>query len=298
MSSAPLPKMDDVFKSHPRPEVIKDLLVSRRLQTIDLLQNVFPSKILYLRDLLAGEKDPSSPFWGGLIDSDDYNKMELHQPDRYIKDREATKKIEVGSDSDTEVVDSVEREIILPKDIYTEGVPISTSKDETNRGKEGEAIEYRIGAHFFEVFDTNKSHMKAMEIVEQELIELFLNLSDLRVWIKLEVPVIEDGNSFGAEVQEHLLKSIDQSRSRINMLHSNLLSHHRDRARFAELWASHPNFMDYPAMIAMGDRHDKFVLHTDLRVIIEIYGGLLTEFERNWTKVINPKGNHSSGGMY
>lgn len=40
-------------------------------------------------------------------------------------------------------------------------------------------------------------------------------------------------------------------------------------------------------------------MRTYIRSLLFTYGGLLTKFEKNWTKVINPKGNAGgSGGMY
>ena len=55
---------------------------------------------------------------------------------------------------------------------------------------------------------------------------------------------------------------------------------------------------DFPAAIAASDRFDHFLLRSYLRSVLVIYGGLLTKFEKNWAKVINPKGSGSSGGMY
>ena len=55
---------------------------------------------------------------------------------------------------------------------------------------------------------------------------------------------------------------------------------------------------DFPAAIAASDSYDHFLLRSYLRNLLVMYGGLLTKFERNWTKVINPKGSGSSGGMY
>ena len=155
-------------------------------------------------------------------------------------------------------------------------------------------------------------------------------MTELRLWLELEIPLIEDGNSFGessrhcidyrplttgAEVQGHLIREVDLAHKKSNSFHNGLRQHHTDRIKLASEWVRYPNVLvsvpypsnpvcadsqDYPAAIANSDRLDHFLARSYLRQLLTIYAGIMTKFQRNWEKVINPKGNGAAatGGMY
>ncbi len=41
-------------------------------------------------------------------------------------------------------------------------------------------------------------------------------VQDLKIWLETEIPVIEDGNSFGAEVQATLIEELNEIHKRTN----------------------------------------------------------------------------------
>jgi len=138
-------------------------------------------------------------------------------------------------------------------------------------------------------------------------------LNDLRVWLSLETPIIEDGNSFGADVQSHLSDQIDKAFSKAGTYMNGCNRHHSDRAATVRSWVTMPNLADYPAMIAgvsrpshqeqeligQSDRSDHVLARGYLRNMLVIYGGLMSKLEKNWGKVISPKGSGGGGdAMY
>jgi hypothetical protein len=140
-------------------------------------------------------------------------------------------------------------------------------------------------------------------------------------------------------VQADLIRELDDNLKRATMFHNGMRMHWNDRTKLAMDWVKYPNLMDIPTSIAavsdrtvslshvahgrpglalrplrsrcpcvptsraaltpQSDRFDHFLVRSHLRRLLVAYGGLLTKFERNWLKVVNPKGNSaSSGGMY
>jgi hypothetical protein len=77
-----------------------------------------------------------------------------------------------------------------------------------------------------------------------------IHLNDLRVWLSLETPIIEDGNSFGADVQSHLSDQIDKSFNKAASYMNGCKRHHDDRCKEVRNWVTMPNLADYPAIIA------------------------------------------------
>ncbi|WRT69716.1 uncharacterized protein IL334_006706 [Kwoniella shivajii] len=273
-----LPKMDDVFKSHPHPEILTDLITSQRLRAVDILQNLIPAKITEIQALIKQEDNPSSPLYRGQVNEPAYTDPKIFQPTD-------TARLQVGEDGEKLGLGK----IIMPKDI-------TSIKGSGNSNHDGDDV--RMGSHWFEVVQLNPIQVKCMNIVTKELEELHLLSQDLKVWLEMEIPVVEDGNSFGAEVQAHLISQLTDAYKKSNSMQNGVRAHHTDRLKLATDWAKYPNFPDFAAAIAASDRFDHHLLRSYLRSVLILYGGLLTRFERNWPKVINPKGSHSSGGMY
>lgn len=49
---------------------------------------------------------------------------------------------------------------------------------------------------------------------------------DLKLWLDLEVPIIEDCNSFGAEMQNHLIKECLEAYKKCNAMQNSMMSRH------------------------------------------------------------------------
>ncbi|OCF33557.1 hypothetical protein I317_03582 [Kwoniella heveanensis CBS 569] len=311
-----MPSMEDVFKTHPRPNVTKDLLAFQRLRATEILQTIIPEKITHIRSLLKQEEDPSSPLFAGRAFEPSYTMPVLAQPridgqaggvvtsgklDQLPEHaiREATENTsgdaiastdadaDADADTNANAGDVTGRyKITLPSDIVATEVLAGEAQGEETKAT-------KIGVHWFEIFATNQVQSECVLIIIKELEELQMLCQDLKVWLELEIPVIEDGNSFGADVQAHLISQLTEANKRCQSMQNGARSHHNDRIRLAAEWAKHPNFRDYP-----NDRFDHFLVRFNLRTILTLYGGLMMKFEKNWSKVINPKSNHSTGGMY
>ncbi|WVR08025.1 hypothetical protein IAU60_005069 [Kwoniella sp. DSM 27419] len=259
-----LPKMDDVFKSHPHPDVLNDLLSSYRLRAIELLQTTIPEKISHIQSLIKAEYDPESDLYHGRAFGPVYSAPRMSQPS----------KADEGGDT-----------LVMPSDIVTE----------TAANGSGKSI---VALHAFESFPVNLEHAKIVQILLRELEEQYLIMADLKVWLQLEVPVIEDGNSFGADVQAHLIAKVGDATKDLHMITNSVRTHHTDRVKLAVDWARNPNMLDYKMAIINNDHFDRLLCRSHMRRMLALYGGLLTKFQRNWPKVINPKGNNEANAMY
>lgn len=88
------------------------------------------------------------------------------------------------------------------------------------------------------------------ELTPREAEALMFNLNDLRVWLSLETPIIEDGNSFGADVQKHIYDHIEKCFGRASQYMNGAKRHHDDRCLAVAKWIQMPNVADYAASIA------------------------------------------------
>ncbi|ODN72893.1 hypothetical protein L202_08316 [Cryptococcus amylolentus CBS 6039] len=287
-----LPKMEDVMKTQPQPQVLRDLLSARRVQAASIIHNDFPSKILHIQKLLEGENDPNSPFWKDIVFEKAYAEPTIGQPElpKGLGGLDINGSNENGAKSDGEegTVGKEKFQVVLPKDIVT----CSTNLTEEQEGG------IRLGMHWFEVFKVNETHNECIKIITKELEDLHFLAQDLKLWLDLEIPLVEDGNSFGAEVQQLVIRELLDTYKKCNSMQNGVRAHYTDRVKLGMDWAKYPNMADWKAAIVASDRFDHFLLRSYLRNILMSYSSVLTKMERNWPKVINPKGSSDVGGMY
>ncbi|WVQ82600.1 hypothetical protein IAT38_004730 [Cryptococcus sp. DSM 104549] len=265
MSSTPVPapKLQDVFKTHPDPSALASHLASSRIVAIKHLRHTIPDKVKRLTALVAAIKDDKeSPLWKGHRENGAFLKPTFGQP-----------KAEDGR--------------VLPDDIV----------GAKNGGNEG-ADEVKLGKRWFEVLGKNTLVEESINILTVELDAIHEIMQDLKMWLDLEIPVIEDGNSFGADVQNSLIGQLAGALRYSSGTQSALRKESRDRLTLAKEWAQYPNFEGYADLITGCDRDLHYAIGGYLAVLLTIYGRIFTKFEKNWAKVIQPKGSNSGGGMY
>ncbi|WVQ77758.1 hypothetical protein IAR50_007448 [Cryptococcus sp. DSM 104548] len=289
-----LPKMEDVMKTQPQPQVLQDLLAARRLQAVSIIHNDFPAKILHIQKLLEGENDPNSPFWKDIVFEKAYTEPSIGQPgvpkgiDGLDLNNGAHENGDKG-EGEEGTVGKEKLQAVLPKDIVTRTTGLSGDQ-------EGENV--RMGMHWFEVFKVNEKQDECIKIITKELEDLHFLAQDLKLWLDMEIPLIEDGNSFGAEVQQLIIRELLDTYKKCNNMQNGVRAHYTDRVKLGMDWAKYPNMSDWKAAIIASDRFDHFLLRSYLRNILMSYSSVLTKMERNWPKVIHPKGSSGVGGMY
>ncbi|WVN89913.1 uncharacterized protein L203_105143 [Cryptococcus depauperatus CBS 7841] len=283
-SNVNLSKMDNVFKSHPQPHVLKDLLAQRRKMATDIIHNCIPAKILHFQALIAEENNPESIWYHETSSQPSYTDIKMIQPTRELQ-------TSLKNESNEG------KNITLPDDLIgnDKGVEEGVDSQGGNQNKGSQSD------HWFEVLDTNKTIMECMEIIGREAEEMYFTAQDLTIWLNLEIPLIEDGNSFGAEVQKHLIDQLTETYKYANYIRDQLRLYHLKRSDVAKEWAQCPNLQDRKAAIMISDKNQHITLRGYLRRLLMLQATLLNKFERNWVKVINPKGSSSRedmAGMY
>mmetsp|Transcript_19827 Transcript_19827/g.35256 ORF Transcript_19827/g.35256 Transcript_19827/m.35256 type:complete len:229 (-) Transcript_19827:42-728(-) len=135
-------------------------------------------------------------------------------------------------------------------------------------------------------------------VLKNEIIDLLNQLEQLRLWVRLCMPRIEDGNNFGVEVQTEVVSMLTQLYSSgLSFLH-NLTLFFSKRAKLITNMRKRPNVHEYA--VAVRDLDDKQFVNTvqsccDLR---NHYVYIYDKIVKNREKLQRPKGNASSITMY
>ncbi|KAG0147255.1 hypothetical protein CROQUDRAFT_43162 [Cronartium quercuum f. sp. fusiforme G11] len=148
----------------------------------------------------------------------------------------------------------------------------------------------------------NPSHVSSSAEVNSQYIfmrhhweELISITNDIKVYINLLVPKIEDGDTFGVQVQEECLAELGRAQdSGYNLLDAQF-KHHLARAKLASKLIKYPNLEDYQLALKEHDRKSSYLCRQHLIDLRNIYTFLTDLLHKNIAKLIKPKGANSNG---
>ena len=192
-----------------------------RLRAAEILRVDIPNKMLSLRQHIASTNDESSPFWKGHVHRGDYvrptmlhhsatSKAPLADPMDTVAQKLAQANIESDKGGNEGGMEG-KRSVVLPEHIASiypvlDGAHSSAAGSEQDNGtingisKSLEALAERkvtIGGHWFEVVPRNEIQGQCIELALCEFEEMYDLINELKLWLEMEIPVVEDGNSFG-----------------------------------------------------------------------------------------------------
>ncbi|POW10809.1 hypothetical protein PSTT_05806 [Puccinia striiformis] len=126
----------------------------------------------------------------------------------------------------------------------------------------------------------------------EELIDI---TNAIKIHINLLVPKIEDGDTFGVQVQEECLSELSRAQdSGYNLLEAQL-KHNMSRAKLASKLIKYPNVEDYQIALQEHDRKSIFLCRQHLLDLRNIYALLTDLLHKNIVKITKPKGANSDG---
>ncbi|KAI8459355.1 proteasome activator pa28 [Phakopsora pachyrhizi] len=126
--------------------------------------------------------------------------------------------------------------------------------------------------------------------------EQLINITnDIKIHINLLVPKIEDGDTFGVQVQEECLSEISRAQdSGYNLLEAQL-KHHTNRGKLASKLIKYPNVEDYQIALQEHDRKSIYLCRQHIIDLRNIYTLLTDLLHKNIVKITKPKGANSDG---
>ncbi|KAG7452410.1 proteasome activator pa28, REG alpha/beta subunit [Guyanagaster necrorhizus] len=126
-------------------------------------------------------------------------------------------------------------------------------------------------------------------IVKQECEQLSSTVDQVKVWITLTMPKIEDGDNFGVQIQEEVLSELHRAQESAYNLRDTARQDHITRAKLCSKLIKYPNLEDYT-------EHDEKQIYFARQHIIDIrnmYASLMDLIQKNIAKIRVPKANNS-----
>ncbi|EAN33124.2 Proteasome activator pa28 beta subunit family protein [Theileria parva strain Muguga] len=142
---------------------------------------------------------------------------------------------------------------------------------------------------------SHKQIFAELEKIKLEASELIEIISNIKLWIQLNVPRIEDGNNFGVGIQEEVIQELTRVEDTAFNLYDAIVKYYMARAKLSTKVIKYPNVDDYGEAIRELDEKEWIhikITKVDMRNNYSMLYDLLC---KNWEKVVKPK---SEDGRY
>lgn len=137
--------------------------------------------------------------------------------------------------------------------------------------------------------ESHKQIFDEFEKMKAEAAELVEMTGNVKLWINLNVPRIEDGNNFGVEIQAEATQELTRVEDFAFNLYDAIFKYYMARAKLASKILKYPNIYDYQEGIKELDEKEWLyikITKVDMRNNYSMLYDLLT---KNWEKVVKPK---------
>jgi len=140
------------------------------------------------------------------------------------------------------------------------------------------------------------AHLKVVfEDIKKECGILVELCDQVKLWVNLTMPKIEDGDNFGVQIQEEVLSELHRSQEAAFGVRDGVRSHYLSRAKICSKMIKYPNLPDYPTALIEHDEKQLYMAKQHLISIRNIYAVLTDILHKNIAKIRAPKGNNSAG---
>lgn len=189
-------------------------------------------------------------------------------------------------------------ELIPKKIIHLTEIIESTDNEEIitilKKNYEGilDGLAFAMKDDFNEVFSTLQNRNALLTFtntVQKEIESIWYYFDDIQMWIKMNIPHMEDGNNFGVEVQMECITELETCIKSINCIMDIPVKYHEKRGHLMSKYYKNITISDYAITIARLDlsfaqnlRDSLISLRNNLICITNI-------ITKNYVKIIQPK---------
>ncbi|GFE54824.1 subunit of proteaseome activator [Babesia ovis] len=143
------------------------------------------------------------------------------------------------------------------------------------------------------VTPSHKQILDELEAIKSEASELIEIIGNIKLWIQLNVPRIEDGNNFGVGIQEEVILELTRVEDTAFNLFDSIVKYYMARAKLCTKVLKYPNVCDYTEAIRELDEKEWIhikITNVEMRNNYSMIYDLLC---KNWEKVVKPKSENN-----
>ncbi|KAF9015585.1 proteasome activator pa28 REG alpha/beta subunit [Cyathus striatus] len=132
-------------------------------------------------------------------------------------------------------------------------------------------------------------------IIKKESEQLIESVDEVKLWVTLTMPKIEDGDNFGVQIQEEVLGELHRAQESAYNLRDAARQNHLARAKLCSKLLKYPHVEDYTLALREHDEKQLYLARQHLSDIRNMYAVLTDLIHKNISKIRAPKANNSVG---
>ncbi|KNZ74153.1 Proteasome activator complex subunit 3 [Termitomyces sp. J132] len=133
---------------------------------------------------------------------------------------------------------------------------------------------------------------KVHDVVKKECAEMAGMIDELKLWVTLTMPKIEDGDNFGVQIQEEVLAELHRAQESAYNLRDAPRQDYLARAEICSKILKYPNIEDFTLALKEHDEKQLYIARQHLLDIRNIYAVLTDLIQKNISKACTNLGFH------
>ncbi|KAF5385169.1 hypothetical protein D9615_001341 [Tricholomella constricta] len=125
---------------------------------------------------------------------------------------------------------------------------------------------------------------KVHEVVKGESGELAAMIDQVKLWVTLTMPKIEDGDNFGVQIQEEVLAELHRAQESAYNLRDGARQDYLARAKICSKILKYPNIEDYTLALKEHDERQLYIARQHLLDLRNMYAVLTDLIHKNISK--------------
>lgn len=147
-------------------------------------------------------------------------------------------------------------------------------------------------------FDSSNKICDRISHIKQEATEMMDIVSNIKLWIQLNIPKIEDGNNFGVAIQEDVIHELNRVEEAAFTLRDNTSKFYLQRAKLLTKILKYPKVEDYRRALKELDEKQWFQMKVNDLDTRNNYIIIYDMLYKNWNKVVRPRTSDRSVMVY
>ncbi|XP_003392061.2 PREDICTED: proteasome activator complex subunit 3-like [Amphimedon queenslandica] len=152
----------------------------------------------------------------------------------------------------------------------------------------------KVVPSFNEVIGCNPKLETIVDYLKPQIITVIKHCSNIKLWIQLMIPKIEDGNNFGVSIQEDILSEVTKAESDASSYLDQTTRYFSCRAQMLKKLIKYPHLTDFRRAINEYDEKVFFSFQLILTELRNIYVVLYDVIIKNYLKLKTPRSTNSS----
>ncbi|SBS81862.1 subunit of proteaseome activator complex, putative [Plasmodium ovale] len=236
-------------------------------QVIESLRERIPRRIIHFNNLVNVNAEPGTILDVKDLDSNSY-KYQTNKIEENVRKRVKTN----DYDHTEKKIDSIDVNI----------------KSYTNTCEDKKVVidEKVLYTHYVPSHKQIYTELEKIKVYASELIEI---IGNIKLWIQLNIPRIEDGNNFGVGIQEEAIQELARVEESAFNLYDAIVKYYMERAKLSTKVIKYPNVHDYHEAIRELDKKEWIHIKITIIDMRNNYIMLYDLLYKNWEKVVKPK---------